>query len=368
MEKRGSEAAEEEEEVLEEYYYLPAEVWSVILGFTSSRESLSKFVEKNLVCRTWYDIVPRWITRVKHTDWERETRSKVWRQLLKFPNLNRLTISPYGKKKVEEYFPQLPCTNIVSLKLTSVSHDGARGDGTGPCVPMCLSRFTNLTSMNLDGWCMDSAIEFFPVYSNLTSLRIWGSSCTVFAGIPEAVFGWTNLRKLLWSNGNADGYLQPVSISPKLTDLSLSGIRNHLFDNIEGLIHLKKLTLTCCYIKVVPPEIKCLTNLKELRLNQNNLTALPSEMGLLPSLRHLDLESNRLTEVPMFLSLLTDLSSLKLHYNNIKQISVSQVEFLTKIRGLGIEKDLLQTNASYREYQKARLLGLKKNSKNILYP
>ena len=89
---------------------------------------------------------------------------------------------------------------------------------------------------------------------------------------------------------------------------------------------------------IIPDSIENLENLEILSLNGNNLNSIPEGIGNLKNLKELYLRRNQFKHIPQIIQHLKNLKVLDLGYSLINNISEEEIEMLTNLRVLYIEK------------------------------
>lgn len=144
---------------------------------------------------------------------------------------------------------------------------------------------------------------------NLKTLIIYGNP--VYGSpeyIPARIFDLKNLETL------------EIHDAPDLKDIPA---------DIEKLVHLEKLYLTKCGIKIIPPEIGKLTNLQVLTINgQKLISEIPLEIGQLKNLKTLDLWRNRIFSFPDELKKLTNLKYFVIANNSFGEDEIDKIKTL----------------------------------------
>ncbi|XP_066578492.1 leucine-rich repeat and calponin homology domain-containing protein 4 isoform X2 [Amia ocellicauda] len=87
--------------------------------------------------------------------------------------------------------------------------------------------------------------------------------------------------------------------------------------DIQGLVTLRQLDVSCNELTALPTEIGQLESLRDLNLRRNHLTTLPEELAELPLVR-LDVSCNRVTRVPVCYRHLRHLQTINLDNNPLQ--------------------------------------------------
>lgn len=133
----------------------------------------------------------------------------------------------------------------------------------------------------------------------------------------------------------ADAYVNLEAIwvrGIKLDDETIAS----LIEKLSTKEHFKKLIITGCSLKNVPPTISKLEHLKTLNLTNNSLVSLPPEICELKNLWYLSVGSNsRLAELPAQIGNLVDLEFLDFSGSRIEKLpaTIGRCVNLIKIVG-----------------------------------
>lgn len=200
-------------------------------------------------------------------------------------------------------------------------------------VPPTIALLTDLTTIDLSGNYLTTLPSELGNLLNLKELNCgeWRFGDFVARNkikeIPPEIGNLCKLEKLDAAGNKIEKLPPEIGKLISLTELNL---RDNNIENLESsvkeLIHLKKLDLRSNPLKVIFPEIGCLTSLEELLLgkiyasDRNALEILPTEIGHLFSLKVLDLTGNRLKRLPTEIQNLTQLESLKLAENPLETL------------------------------------------------
>ncbi len=123
----------------------------------------------------------------------------------------------------------------------------------------------------------------------------------------------------------------------------------------------KNLDLRGCRLRVLPPEIGCLTNITHLDLSFNTLSELPDELCQLTKLTELDLSDNRLTDPFPLIRCLRNLNSLDLSGNQLQYLP-QETGQLSGLTHLDLRDNRLENlPAQIGQLKKLTIVGLSGN-------
>lgn len=155
--------------------------------------------------------------------------------------------------------------------------------------------------------------------------------------IPEVVFSYTNLKKLIFSGNESAEFPKRITVFSELRTLDLS--RTNIIE--------------------IPEEIAELKKLKKLRLNYNLHTDLPNSLANLENLQELALnESEKLEKIPEVVSKIKSLSTLKLNYCLELKYIPENIGNLTQLENLDL-------SGSSKISSLPETIGKLKNLKNL---
>jgi Leucine-rich repeat (LRR) protein/predicted DNA-binding WGR domain protein len=183
---------------------------------------------------------------------------------------------------------------------------------------------------------------------HLEELSIHGSAIT---GLPAALSGLTQLKKLDLQDNKALKDLAALKDLPELQELDLTECSiEELPESFGTLTGLKRLNLSKCQLKALPESFERLKRLETLDLSHNKPLQDVSGLRNLPALERLTLYS-KLRQLPATLGTLTGLRVLEL------SAKASDVSFLAKLSSL---EELYLADCSFdrlpKELQKLKKL------------
>jgi len=151
----------------------------------------------------------------------------------------------------------------------------------------------------------------------------------------------------------------------ELRDLDLSA--NHLkkvSKSIGQLVHLKRLRLNHNQLTTLPKELYNLPRLTTLYLNNNNFKIVPKEISKLTTLKLLDLSFNQITDISPQTSInqMNNLVELRLRYNQLSSLPSNMLE-ATHLQVLWLEGNRLPLNKSVLKKSPSEIFSFLKHYK-----
>ncbi|KAF2075586.1 hypothetical protein CYY_003129 [Polysphondylium violaceum] len=151
----------------------------------------------------------------------------------------------------------------------------------------------------------------------------------------------------------------------ELRDLDLSA--NHLkkvSKSIGSLVHLKRLRLNHNQLTTLPKELYNLPRLTTLYLNNNNFKIVPKEISKISTLKLLDLSFNQITDISPQTNInqMTNLVELRLRYNQLSSLPSNMME-ATHLQVLWLEGNRLPLNKQVLKKSPAEIFTFLKQYK-----
>lgn len=173
---------------------------------------------------------------------------------------------------------------------------------------------------------------------DITHLNLEGLKLTE---LPESLFKFTNLRKLILRNNRLDSLPDKLAIMEKLTLLVLDSNKlSHFPDVVCRLKNLWNLWLDDNGLSLLPASLEGLSNLISLHLSANNFSRFPIIITELTELKTLYLDDNHIAQIPSEIKQLTKLENLDISKNRLKRLPSSILK-LTQLRDLRITDNQL---------------------------
>lgn len=250
--------------------------------------------------------------------------------LSRFSGLENLIIEAVGIRELREN--DFPIEGRHNLKLLRLS-----GNNLTTFNPASLTSLTSLKSLFL-GSNEINAVHQFPALGQLELLHLDDNKITqissdTFDQLPELkdLDLSTNLLKSAAINTNGRGKIESLG-------LSFNEINTIRATDFTGLVHLKKLFLIVCKVKIIEPKsFSALVNLEKLSLLNNQIAKIePETFDGLAQLKDLDLSINKLKSAALHFNENNNLQILKMCVNKFDVLRENDFANLKQLEELEV--------------------------------
>ncbi|MHA1612574.1 MAG: leucine-rich repeat domain-containing protein [Promethearchaeota archaeon] len=217
-----------------------------------------------------------------------------------------------------------------------------------------LLRFPNLERLSISNLALHALPSELFQLPHLKRLSIGNLQ---IKEIPPEIGFLTNLEEFKLSNLSITRLPPEIGLLTNLTRLNIFECPLENFDtNIFTLPKLETLSISRCRLAEIPPEIGQLYQLKTLGVSHNQITELPPEIGQLRQLKSLGVSHNQITELPPEIGQLTSLRVLAISQYPMlmKELPLTMADciHITEIKGMyQLESIPLSLAVSWPEYE-----------------
>lgn len=204
-------------------------------------------------------------------------------------------------------------------QLTQLKHLGLYMD-KAVSLPKFVPVFSNLESLTING--TTDTLEFLPEeIGDLKNLKLLGIYFTNIKTLPRSLGKLSNLEHWDMIGSNIEELPNEIGGLAKLKIMRIVGSRLEMLPEVfEKLNLLEELSFASSNIKKIPESIGALGDLKSLRLSNSQTKDIPASFSGLKSLISLDVSGNKFGRVPENLRFLNQLIELDLSDNEIAKL------------------------------------------------
>ncbi|MHA1673819.1 MAG: leucine-rich repeat domain-containing protein [Promethearchaeota archaeon] len=215
-----------------------------------------------------------------------------------------------------------------------------------------LLRFPNLEKLSISNLALHALPSELFQLPHLKRLSIGNLQ---IKEIPPEIGLLTNLEEFELSNLSITQLPPEIGLLTNLIGLSILGCPlEDLNTNIFALPKLENLSISRCRLAEIPPEIGQLRQLQTLGISHNQIKEIPPEIGQLRQLQTLGISHNQIKEIPPEIGHLKNLVKLYVNENKITNLplSMENCSRITEIEGMyQLESIPLSLAVSWPEYE-----------------